>query len=53
MIGQLEWCKVCEDSAQITDQFEEQIGVEEQARRVTGIRLSCGHDVILNEAQVG
>jgi hypothetical protein len=49
----LEWCEECDDSSTIVDDREEEVGFEEQARRVWVIGLSCGHEIVLREGPVG
>ena len=41
-----EWCAKCEDGVEIADQFDDQLGFEEQARDVKVTALSCGHDIV-------
>ena len=41
-----EWCAECEDGVEIADQFDDQLGFEEQARDVKVTALSCGHDIV-------
>jgi hypothetical protein len=41
-----EWCTKCEDGVEIADQFDDQIGFEEQARDVRVAALTCGHDIV-------
>lgn len=41
-----EWCTKCEDGVEIADQFDDQLGFEEQARDVKVTALSCGHDIV-------
>ncbi len=41
-----EWCGECESGVYIVEEFEEQEGFEEKARRVWVIALSCGHQIV-------
>lgn len=41
-----EWCVKCETGVEIADQFDDQLGFEEQARDVEVTVLSCGHDIV-------
>lgn len=41
-----EWCEDCEAGVEIADQFDDQLGFEEQARDVKVTALSCGHDIV-------
>ena len=44
--GRTLWCAECEGPSDVTEESEEQIGVEEQARRVWVVRLDCGHEEV-------
>lgn len=42
----MRWCKQCLAMVDVEDEWDDQIGVEEQARYVHVIRLGCGHEVV-------
>lgn len=44
LIGQPEWCEVCDRGTTITDVHDETIGYEEKAVEVVVIDYACGHD---------
>ena len=52
-----DWCPTCEAPSEIVDQFEDQVGYEEQARTVWVIALNCGHSIssrgTLDDQQAG
>lgn len=40
------WCETCRMSHPVIEDFDDQIGFEEQAREVHVYRLNCGHEVV-------
>lgn len=40
------WCKVCLSMVKVEDEWDDQIGFEEQARYVHVVRYECGHEYV-------
>lgn len=40
------YCPECDDSMELDELHEEQIGAEEKARKVMVARLTCGHELV-------
>lgn len=40
------WCETCLMHIPVVDEFDDQVGYEEQAREVRVTALVCGHDIV-------
>jgi hypothetical protein len=41
------YCDTCKVSVPVRDQFDDEVGYEEQARPVRVIELDCEHDIVI------
>ena len=46
-----EWCGKCYAPTEIADEFDDQIGFEEQARFVRVVALLCGHEIVTEKGR--
>ena len=40
------YCQQCDIQQPVVDEFDDEIGYEEQARPVRVVALDCGHDIV-------
>ena len=43
---EMRFCEHCDLQQPVVDEFDDQIGYEEQARPVRVVALDCGHDIV-------
>jgi hypothetical protein len=45
-LAETRFCEECDGARTVMDEFDDQIGYEEQARPVRVTALDCGHDIV-------